>query len=263
MEKTSDKKGVVSLMILDATQQYKVRVDKEGYAPFEGPLDPKPEDTMRVTFTLAKAAQAQPAEAAPQELSGKDKAIVAYNAGVDPLKAGDLAAALPHFEEAAALDPELAQAHAVVAEIYAEQGRHDDALAAADRYLALKPGDARGLRVRYDALKGKGDPAKAQEALDALIAADPANADNAVLVFNAAAAADKARDFDGAAALFTKVTQIAPEDQRFVIAHFQLGIYANNAGDKEKARQHLEKFLQVAPDNPNAETAKAILESLK
>src|SRR6185295_19624760 len=60
LEKVSDKKGQFMLLILDATQQYQIRLEKPGYKPFEGPLKPKLEDTMRVGYTLVKE---QPAAA--------------------------------------------------------------------------------------------------------------------------------------------------------------------------------------------------------
>src|SRR3954454_9978939 len=87
LEKVSDKKGQFMLLILDATQEYQIRLEKTGYKPFEGPLKPKLEDTMRVSYTLAKAEQAA---AAPKELSGNEKAIAAYNEGVGLLKANNL-----------------------------------------------------------------------------------------------------------------------------------------------------------------------------
>src|SRR3712207_7057704 len=44
----------------------------------------------------------------------------------------------------------LAPAWAVLAEIYGDQKKHAEALAAADKHLELEPGSARALRVRYD-----------------------------------------------------------------------------------------------------------------
>src|SRR5690349_2686437 len=49
LEKTTDKKGQVTLLILDATQEYQIHVEKEGYATFEEKIKPKIQDTLRVT----------------------------------------------------------------------------------------------------------------------------------------------------------------------------------------------------------------------
>jgi tetratricopeptide (TPR) repeat protein len=262
LEKTSDKKGQVMLLILDATQEYQIRVEKEGFSPFEGPVKPKVEDTMRLTFTLVRPAP-PPESDAPPELPGSEKAILAYNEGVSALKSNDLAGAASHFEQAAALNPELADAHIVLAEVYMELKRNADAAAAADRYLALKPADPRGLRVRYDALKAAGDKAKTQAALDALMAADPKDAETAVRLFNEGAERTRTGSYDEAALYFERVTQIAPDDPKFAKAHYVLGLaYAKDDAKKEQAKEHLQKFLQLAPSDPDAETAKQMLDYL-
>ena len=260
LEKTSDKKGQVMLLILDATQEYQIHVEKEGFSGYEGPVKAKIEDTMRLTFTLAKAA---PKQAAPKEISGKDRAVLAYNDGVTALRNNDLAGAVPKFEEAAALDPALAEAPAVLAEVYLELKRNGDAVAAADRYLALKPGDERGLRVRYDALKAAGDAARIKEALAALMAADAKDPETAVRFFNEGAERTRAGQYDEAAPFFERATQIAPDDPKFAKAHYVLGIsYAKDEAKKAQAKEHLQKFLQMSPDDSDAGTAKQMLEYL-
>lgn len=262
LEKTSDKKGQFMLLILDATQEYQIHVEKAGYTSFEGPVKPKIEDTMRLTFTLAKAAP--PPQNAPQEISGKDQAILAYNDGVSALRNGDLAGAVPKFEQAASLNPGLAEAHGVLAEVYLELKRYGDAVAAADRYLALKPGDPRGLRVRYDALKAAGEAEKAKQALEALGAADSKDPETAVRFFNEGAERTRAGQYDEAAVFFEKVVQIAPDDPKFAKAHYVLGLsWAKDDAKKAQAKEHLQKFLQLSPDDPDAETAKQMLEYLK
>lgn len=260
LEKTSDKKGQVMLLILDATQEYQIRAEKEGFTSFEGPVKPKIEDTLRLTFTLAKAA---PPPEASKELPGSEKAILAYNEGVSALKTNDLAAAVPKFEQAAALNPELAETHAVLAELYLELKRNADSVAAADRYLALKPGDPRGLRARYDALKAAGDAAKVKEALDALMAADPRDPETAVRFFNEGAERTRAGQYDEAAVYFERCVQIAPDDPKFAKAHYVLGLsWAKDDAKKAQAKEHLQKFLQLTPDDEDAETAKQLLEYL-
>lgn len=267
LEKTSDAKGQVMLLILDATQQYQVRVDKEGFQPFEGPLKAGVGDTTRLTFTLIKPAPAAPAAAAPQELSGKEKAVEAYNAGVTKLHAGDKAGAVTDFEHAAELDPQLPEAHAVLGELYLDLGRPADALAAADRYLALKPGDPRGLKTRYDALKKSGNAAKAKEALDALTASAGADPDTVVRLFNEGAELTRSKRpeaYDEASVFFEKVIQMAPDDPRFAIAYYVTGLsYAKDETKKDKARERLEKFLQLAPDHAEAANAREMLTYLK
>jgi Tfp pilus assembly protein PilF len=264
LEKTTDKKGQFTLLILDATQEYQIRVEKEGYAPMEGPVKPKIQDTVRLTFTLAKAAPS-PDPAAKAALEGNEKAVAAYNEGVSLLKTGDNAAALAKFEAASALDPQLPEAHAVIAELSLEVGEPAKALAAAERYLALRPGDVRGLQARYDALKALGDKEKARAALGDLAKADR-SVETAVRLYNEGAEATRTGDLDQAAEWFRYALAIAPEDPRFVKGHYVVGLtYAKseNAADKAKAREHLETFLRLAPDDPETASAKEMLEYLK
>lgn len=264
LEKTTDKKGQFMLLVLDATQEYQLRLEKEGYLPVEGPVKPKIQDTLRLTFTLAKAAPV-PDPAVKAALEGNEKAVLAYNEGVEILKKGDNAAALARFEQAATLDPKLPESHAVVAELSLELGEHAKALAAADRYLELRPGDARGLQARYDALKAMGDKEKARQALEALATADR-SLDTAVRLYNEGAEATRTGDLDQAAVWFGYALAVAPEDPRFIKGHYVVGLtYAKSekAEDKAKAREHLEAFLRLAPNDPDAGSAKEMLEYLK
>src|SRR5262249_2946367 len=138
LEKVSDKKGQVMLLVLDATQEYQLHIEKAGYGPYDGPVKPKVADTLRASYTLP-ALRPQTPEA--KELSGADQAILAYNEGVTALRSGNVAAALPSLEKAAALNPKLPEAQVALAEAYLDQKRYGDALAAADRFLALRPAD--------------------------------------------------------------------------------------------------------------------------
>ncbi|HEY3567384.1 MAG TPA: tetratricopeptide repeat protein [Thermoanaerobaculia bacterium] len=263
LEKVSDKKGQVMLLVLDATQEYQLHIEKGGYGPYDGPVKPKVSDTVRMSFTLPTAAP-QPAAEAPKELSGADQAILAYNEGVGALKAGNVAGALPSLEKAASLNPKLPEAQVALSEAYLEQKRYGDALAAADRFLALRPNDTEGLRARYDALKGAGDNDKAREALDALAAADPKSPEAAVRYFNEGAERARTGKLEDAAVFFEKVVQIAPADPKFAKAHYVLGLtYAKDDAKKAQAKEQLNTFLQMAPNDPDAATAKEMLAYLK
>lgn len=267
LEKVSDKKGQFMLLILDATQQYQIRLEKAGYKPFEGSLKPKLEDTLRVSYTLAKEQPAAANPNAPKELTGTDKAILAYNEGVTLLRNNDLKGAAPKFEEAATFNPELPDAQIALAELYLELGRNPEAVVASDRFLALKPNDARGLRARYDALKATGDGDKARATLKELAAADPTGDGTAVRYFNEGAELTRAGNFDEAATWFEKVVEISPAEPKFAKAHYVLGLsYAKEEKDeakKARARQELQTFLQMAPNDADAGTAKQLLDYLK
>src|SRR5262245_41596910 len=51
-EKHTDKKGQVSILLLDATRQYVMLIEKDGYLPLEQPVKPQIGETMRPVLNL-------------------------------------------------------------------------------------------------------------------------------------------------------------------------------------------------------------------
>jgi tetratricopeptide (TPR) repeat protein len=51
-------------------------------------------------------------------------------------------------------------------------------------------------------------------------------------------------------------------DEDYADAYYYLGIITIGQGDAEKAKELLQKFLDLDPENPNAPVAQKILESL-
>ena len=393
VEKTSDAHGQFSAIILDAQRQYRIHLEKQGYVTLEQPLKLKIEDTLRESYSLqpatgpaaapppsagAAAPSAPPAgqpagtsgKAAPApppadaaEAKAKHDAAVAYNEGVTALKAKDMQTATAKFQQAATVDPKLAEAHAILAGLYLEQHRPADALAAADRALALEPGKPRVMLDRYQALKDLGDKQRAAQALAALAASHPGPElarDVAVSLYNEAADALREKHVEDAAAdlkraievdrtlepaygalanidltkkdypaaldvadrwvaatpqslsalqlrykvlselkdpraqqakaamdgakgdasnplnhgielyngnripeatkVFESVLQADPKNAR---AHYMLGLCYTNTGDLARAKEHLETFLQLAPNDPEAQSARQMLAELK
>jgi tetratricopeptide (TPR) repeat protein len=250
-EKKSDAKGTFTLLVLDATQEYQIHIEKAGFLPVDESVKAKIQDTTRVTYTLQPEAKA----AGPQALTGENKAILAYNEGVAKLQANDKPGALAKFEEAAQLNPKLPDAQVVLAELYLDQGKNAEALAAAERYLALQPNAPRALSVQYDAYTALGDAAKADAALEALIQADPGH-DSAVRLLNKGVNLFNASKVDQAVQIFERVLQVDPTLAK---THYMLGLSYANSGDTAKAKEHLSKFLEMAPNDENAATAKEML----
>jgi len=397
VEKTTDARGQFSAIILDAQRQYTIHLEKQGYITLEQPLKLKIEDTLRESYSLQPATgpaaagpqsggaaapgappgappAGQPAgasgKAAPAPLpadagaaKAKHDAAVAYNEGVAALKAKDMQTAAAKFEQAAIIDPKLAEAHAILAGLYLEQHRPADALAAADRALALEPGKPRVMIDRYQALKGLGDKQRAAQALAELAASHPGPElarDVAVSLYNEAADALREKHVEDATAdlkhaievdrtlepaygalanvyltkkdypaaldvadrwvaaapqslsalqlrykvlselkdpraqqakaamdsakgdssnplnhgielyngnripeatkVFESVLQADPKNAR---AHYMLGLCYTNTGDLARAKEHLETFLQLAPNDPEAQSARQMLAELK
>lgn len=255
-ERKSDAKGKFSMMFVDGTARYEALVEAEGYRPAKQPIDLTPGVVNPVTFPLEPLPKGttiqQDQEGQPQELSGANKAILTYNEGVAALGAKDYATAMAKFEEAQTLDPALAQVadgFAAAASGMLEQRQYQPGLAAVDRYLALKPGDASGLRLRYDLLKGAGDP-NAPAALELLAQSDPGR-ETAVRYFNLAAEAVRGNKTDDAIPLLKKSMEIDPSlDQAYTAL---AGIYLPRKNYKE-ALALGEKLKAQKPDSAEALT---------
>jgi Tfp pilus assembly protein PilF len=387
LEKTTDARGQFSAIILDAQRQYRLHLEKDGFVTLEQPLKPKIEDTLKETYTLqpstpgkagapgavgaagaapgaaGTASPSSPPPANAAEAKAKKDAIVAYNEGVVALKAKDVATAAAKFEQAATLDPKLAAAHAVLAGVYLELKRPNDALAAADRALALEPGRQRVMIDRYQALKAMGDKARAAQALEELAASHPGPElarDVAVSLYNQAADDLREKKVDQAAAELKRAIEVdrtlepaygalanvylAKQDYRAALdvadrwlaaapqslsalqlrykvltelkdpragaakaamdtakgdagnplnhgielynanripeatkvfenllqtdpqnarAHYLLGLCYTNVGDMARAKEHLETFVKLAPNDPDAQNARQMLAELK
>lgn len=251
-EKTTDAKGRFTILVLDATQQYTIHLEKEGYQPYEEVVKPKPEDTLRISYQLGKLAPvaAGPSDQQVKELEGKNQAVAAFNEGVNLLRSNDLAGAAAKFEAATQSDSSLAPAYGALAEIYVELGKNAEALAAADRFLQLEPGNVRGLKVRFDAYKAMGDKAKLDEVLEALATADKSR-DTAVRIYNLGAESSRAGNRDAAIAYLKRTLEVDPTlDQ----AYTALGqVYMVKKSYKE-AVAALEPLLARDPNNLEALT---------
>ncbi len=186
-------------------------------------------------------------DAAPQ------LAIQAYNEGAMANQRGEVEAAIGKFQSALDLDPNLAEAHAALASVFYNQQRYDESLAALEQTLKLKPDHVPALRVSYLVHDTQGHLEEAGKAMDAYLALDPEGAAN--LLYQRADLDFRAGESGAATVALLKVLEAQPEMAR---AHYTLGlIYAS--GDTAKARQHLEKFIELAPDDPEVAAAKEMM----
>lgn len=205
-EKTTDKKGQFTVLVLDATVEYHFTLERDGYVKLEMDLKPRLEDTLRQTFNLIKA------KVAPVDdpvLKAHNEAIAAFNEGVAAFNANDMTLAESKFRQAIGLDEKLVPARVALAEVLIDQKKWPEALAAADDYLKLEPASVRGLQNRFDAVKEMGDPAATNAALEALIAVDKSR-ETAVRVFNLGAEASRAGNVDESIAKMRRAVEVDP-----------------------------------------------------
>lgn len=203
------------------------------------------------------------AKSALQRLSdlgaGSDSAAVVYNEGVAALKVGDADFAKANFQRALELQPDLIPAMAALALVHYEGGSYAEAAEVAERFLAAGgdgTNDQKMLRLRWESYRALGDTAKEKEAFDALAAADPRVL--AEEFFTAGARLFESGDVEGASATFEKLLELDPDHAR---GHYQLALCLVGT-DPAAAKSHLERFLELAPDDPEAPGAKEMLSYL-
>ena len=284
VEKTTDGRGQFSAIVLDAQRQYRIHLEKDGYVTLEQPLKLKIEDTLKEGYAMqrstggagagmpgtlgtaaaptagnggtvgatAAAAPTTPPPADAAAAKARQDASVAYNEGVAALKAKDLATATAKFEQSAQIDPKLAAPHAILAGVYLEQKRPADALAAADRALAIDPANQRVMLDRYLALKALGDKPRAAQALDTLAAAHPAPEvarDVAVSLYNEAADALREKRVDEAAAELDRALTVdrTLEPAYGALANIELG-----KQDFRAALAVADRWVAAAPQSLSA-----------
>jgi Tfp pilus assembly protein PilF len=181
-----------------------------------------------------------------------------HNEGVALAKAGDDAGALAKFKEALAVDPGFQPALLGVATSALKAGQPADAMAAAGTLLKADPANEPALRIRYNAALKLGQPDSVVEALVALAAVDRTLARDGL--FKLAQTAFDADDTANARKRLLKVLEI---DEGHARAHYLLGLLAMKQGSKPEANRELERFMALAPADPDVATARDALKYMK
>lgn len=201
------------------------------------------------------------ADAALKVLKETDKSgdavALVYNAGVSAVKVGNYATAKARFLEAIEMDATLKEAAGALAVIYLTEKDHQKAAEWAEKHLALDPGNERSLRIRWEAYRELGDAEKTKEAFKALAEKNPQVL--AAEFYDQGNDLFEAGDTQAAIEKFEHVLEIDPEHAR---AHYRLGVCQVGVGDPAGAKEHLQKFVELAPDDPEVATAKDMLKYL-
>jgi tetratricopeptide (TPR) repeat protein len=219
----------------------------------------------------------------------KNKALNdAFNAGQDALKAAaadadpakkaaDYQTAIDNFNKAGQLDASQVAVWNSLGESYTglagtqkgddKNKSYDAAIAAYNKSLALKPGDASVYNQMGNIYGAQKKIPEATAALTKAAQSDPAMAAKAY--YNMGANLVNGGQSDQAVDFFQKAIQADPS---YADAHYQLGIclmgkaQVDNKTGKitppEGTAEHFQKYLELKPDGPYAQSSKDMLASL-
>jgi tetratricopeptide (TPR) repeat protein len=203
----------------------------------------------------AKAAEAQEA----LERSGRlaEEAKKTFNEAVRLSKKGDYEGAFAKYQEAGEFDPNLQVALFGVATMGLKINRNEEALDAAESILEEDPENEDAIRIRYNAALALGQEDRIVDALLSIAPYEPEIANQGLWLL--AIAAYDASDMDRAKSRFGKLLQVNPNH---AAAHYHLGLIYLGEGANAEAKQHLERFVQLAPDDPEAPSARDLIEYL-
>jgi tetratricopeptide (TPR) repeat protein len=200
----------------------------------------------------------------------------AFNNGMTALKAGDFETAVTALKEAVALSDtqdviwgNLGEAQSKLA--LTKQGDERTAImaeaaASYTKAMELNPAQAGYANNLGLALIQAGQSDEGMAMLERAAASDPANAGK--YYFNVGAILTNSGDIDGAIEAFRNATVAQPD---YAAAYYQLGMSlvgkatftpSGAMQPVEGTLEAFEKYLELQPTGPDAETAKAMVESL-
>ena len=193
------------------------------------------------------------AETAP----GDGVATRLFNEGVAAVQAGDAVVARERFAFALQIDPELRDSHLMLADLLAQSGEHSQALQQVDAYLEHlehEEGNEHAHTIRIQSLRALGRSEEADEALVEFATKFPHVAfamhfDKGVGLFREGRAREAARELEQAVAI----------DSTHARARYQLGLVYASLGRKPQAREELQEFLRLAPEDSEAAAAREML----
>lgn len=270
LETKTDKKGEYIQVGL-SPGEYKITVSKDALSVDKDvriSLDMSIHD-----FRLVPGGATGSKEEAAKAKAKSDLMNKTFNEGVALSNEGKTDEAIVKFQEIIAVIPNCPECWANIGTVQARAKKYAEAEAAYKKAIELKPDFAEaynGLANVYNTEKKFDQAAEmSKKALDLAAAAPGAPgatgpaAPNASAVFNQGVILWNAGKIPDAKAQFEQAVKLDPN---LADARYWLGMSLVNAGTPDamkEAKPHFEQYLKLAPTGQYAETAKAIVASIK
>ncbi len=202
-----------------------------------------------------QSAGAGEAPAVDPDAEARGGALKLYNQGSNALNSGDLDTAEFLFQSALEKEADLTRAMGGLARIHFQRKDHVRAVEYAEQVAAAGEDLENMNQILYAGYSALGMEDKAEAALAALQNTDPEKA--AKNLYNQAADLYNSGSIAEAA---DKLRQVIGFDPNHPEALNMLGLCYASLSENDKALETFRKFLELAPDHPEAATAQAMVE---
>jgi len=245
--------GSFSFVILDATRHYQLKVEAPGYIPYLLEEFKVPVGSTDNNFTWELKTQ-QEMQLLQQEKLMEEPGYKELAEGRALLEKGDKEGARVKLREAVSLLPDLLGAWTALAELDFQAGDYAAALDDARKCLELDDEAVKCVAVAANASKELGDMETHQKYLAMYQQLNP---DDPATIFNEAASYLNKMDDEHARPLLEKCLKADPDYPQCL---YEFGMLLLRTGDMAGAKEKLQRYLEVAPDGPDAAT---VAETLK
>jgi|SwirhisoilCB3_FD_contig_121_209346_length_1251_multi_3_in_0_out_0_2 tetratricopeptide (TPR) repeat protein len=257
--KTNKKGEYIQIGLTGGSYKITAEKDKLGSAPVT--VNVRVNTTAQADLVLGVASAAASKEAAEKNAQLKK----VFDEGVALSSAGKHDEAIAKFNEAIGVSATCYDCYNNIGYSYAQKKDWEKAEAAYKKSTEIKPDDATahsGLATVYNAERkfdlAAEEGAKATQLAGNLSAGGGGGSADAqynqgVILWNSGKIADAKKAFEGAVAA----------NPNHAEAHYQLGMALVNEGNMAGAATEFETYLKLAPEGPNAATAKSLVAQLK
>lgn len=260
-ETKTNKKGEFVQIGLQ-TGNYKVTAEKDGVGAQQLPTRIRIGATSELNFVLAPGkAPGMSKEEAAKNVELKKT----FDEGVAASKSGNLDEAIAKFTHATELSASCGDCYYNLGYAYAQKKDYEKAETAYTKSIEIRPENAdafNGLANIYNAQRKFDLAAEASMKASQIgtTAGGAAGGGNANALYNQGVILWNAGKIPEAKKQFEAVIAVDPNHAE---SHYQLGMCLVNEGTLPAAAAEFETYLKLAPEGPNAATAKALLPQLK